>query len=414
MRVAVRGPERSERVAGREREPRVHAAREVPDPDVGPCPARGPRGRTRAGRRAERRPGSPYSPGSPSVSSSFPERSTQRMRFPRFARAVGEHAVARHREAREADRVRADLLGERDRLARRLHGLRVERLRDERPVAHEEEIARRRVGDERLRRRERLRLRRVERADPVRAVVRLLVDRHVEEVAAVRQKLRPADLHLLARGVRLDGDGGRSARGRDALDRIVARAVEEDHALRAPGPVGARRRVADLLRRPARDVDLLELAVREEAEEPAVGRPEGARRSLRAGERLRRRARSAAGSRSGSCPRASVALKARIRPSGEMRGRVDRRDGFGGRDLEPDEPRRLRARGATKPRREPPRRAASAAATRPREPLAVLAPRRDGRGQARLRAALRDPLELQLARRAPSGTGPRGPSRGTS
>src|SRR5664280_3355346 len=79
----------------------------------------------------------------------------------------------------------------------------------------------------------------------------------------------------------------RSPRGRHAVDGLGARAVEEDHAFGAPRAVGAPRGVADLLRRPARDLDLLQLAFREEGEEPAVGRPEGPRRALGAGQRLR-------------------------------------------------------------------------------------------------------------------------------
>ena len=142
------------------------------------------------------------SPGSPTASPSLPERSTQRNRSPDLSGPVGERPVARDREAREADAVRADVLGQRDRLAGRLQGLRVERLGDERLVAHEEEVPRRRVRDERLRRREGLRLGRVERADPVRVVLRLLAGRHVEKVPAVRKELGPADLRLLARRLR--------------------------------------------------------------------------------------------------------------------------------------------------------------------------------------------------------------------
>ncbi len=103
----------------------------------------------------------------------------------------------------------------------------------------------RRVRDERLRRREELRLRRVERADPVGAVLRLLPDRHVEKVPAVRKELRPADLRLLARGVGLDGGDGRSPGGRDTVDGLGARAVEEDDALassRSRRSLPARRR----------------------------------------------------------------------------------------------------------------------------------------------------------------------------
>jgi hypothetical protein len=116
-----------------------------------------------------------------------------------FARAVGEHAVARDGETSESDEVRADLLGQRDGLALCPERSRVEPLRHERPVFREEQIAGRRVREHRLRRGERLRLGGVERPDTIGAVLGFLVERHVEEAAPIGQELRPADLDLLAR-----------------------------------------------------------------------------------------------------------------------------------------------------------------------------------------------------------------------
>jgi hypothetical protein len=66
---------------------------------------------------------------------------------------------------------------------------------------------------------------------------------------------------------------------RNPVDRLVARAVEQDDPLGTPGAVSTSRGIADLLRWAARDLDLLELALREEREEPAVGRPERPRRA---------------------------------------------------------------------------------------------------------------------------------------
>jgi hypothetical protein len=68
---------------------------------------------------------------------------------------------------------------------------------------------------------------------------------------------------------------------------IDAGAVEQDRSLRAPCAVRARGRVADHARRAAAGGDLLELSARDEAEEPAVGRPERPARAFRARERLR-------------------------------------------------------------------------------------------------------------------------------
>src|SRR5215475_5888684 len=63
------------------------------------------------------------------------------------------------------------------------------------------------------------------------------------------------------------------------------RLPKENHSIVAPG--GAcygSRRLTKHLNRPACDLDLLEPAVSEEADEAAVGRPEGEDRALRPGE----------------------------------------------------------------------------------------------------------------------------------
>ena len=101
-------------------------------------------------------------------------------------------------------------------------------------------------------------------------------------------------------------------------------------------------------------------------------------------------------------PFESVALNARMRPSGEMRGtsivatsggrtisKRTARGGFGARWTKPT----AQGRGRDERRGEP-----------PGELLAVLAPRDDGRRQPGLRAALGDPLQLQhhVVRRLPA------------
>ena len=165
-------------------------------------------------------------------------------------------------------------------------------------------------------------------------------------------------------------------------------------------PVG---RVADLRGRPARDVDLLELPVGDESEEPAVGRPERTRAPSVPGERLRRRARSSGRTQIRVFPAASVALNASIVPSGEMRGASIVVIPRAVRDLEPDDAAEASARGARS-------RTPSAAAARsrdgrdaPRELLAALPPRGDGRRQRP--PASRPPRSTGAAasRRAPSG-----------
>src|SRR5688500_17644583 len=178
------------------------------------------------------------------------------------------------------------------------------------------------------------------------------------------------------------------------MDRIAPGAVVEDAALRAPGAVRAGRRVADLLRGPARDLDLLQLPLGEETEEPAVGGPEGPRRPLRARQRL-----SSEGVQ-GADPDLRLPLRVRrvegdVAPVGRDAGRADRDDALRDRDLETDRARfhgraAYEAVGETRRREQRDRRNA------PRETLAALAPCGDRRGHARLRAAFRYPLELEL------------------
>src|SRR5262245_51988745 len=61
---------------------------------------------------------------------------------------------------------------------------------------------------------------------------------------------------------------------------------KENHAVAVPGAACRAQRLAERSYRPARDLDLSELAAGKETDEAAVGRPEGESRALRAGERL--------------------------------------------------------------------------------------------------------------------------------
>src|SRR5262245_39964144 len=66
-----------------------------------------------------------------------------------------------------------------------------------------------------------------------------------------------------------------TARGRDAIECAVRSRREDDHAVPIPRPASASLRIAKHLWGTARNVNLLELAAREKAQEAAVGRPEG-------------------------------------------------------------------------------------------------------------------------------------------
>src|SRR5262245_24210407 len=181
-----------------------------------------------------------------------------------------------------------DLPGDEERFARRSKPVQVEGLRQEIPFAKEEQITGRRVDNTRVCVEKKLLLRRVERTD-VDAHLLLLCARSetcdvIEEVASVRQKERPPVGGLAARGVEPRNSDWETAGSGNAIQHVKAR--EEDHALSIPGPAAAFRHIAKRLRRSARGVDSLELAIGEESDGTAVGRPEGEGGILRAGKRL--------------------------------------------------------------------------------------------------------------------------------
>ena len=120
-------------------------------------------------------------------------------------------------------------------------------------------------------------------------VVRLLdgLDQE-EEVGSVGQDLREAMGRLAALRVERRDRYGGPARRRHAEDRIGRGGREEDRPVAGPRASAARCRRAEHLGRAAVRVDLPELPAGEEAEEAAVGRPEGERRVLGPRERLGR------------------------------------------------------------------------------------------------------------------------------
>ena len=145
------------------------------------------------------------------------------------------------------------------------------------------------------------------------------------------------------------------------------------------------------------------------AEEPAVGRPEGAPRSLRSGQRLRRERVERPEPDLGLASRIGRIEGEHLSVGGDFRS-VDRRDCRRIGDLEPNDARRLRRaaeetvgraprrRAATPPRRPRPASRGSCAARRraPAAPRPTRPPRPTGAG---------------ASRRAPCSSGARAPSR---
>ena len=96
---------------------------------------------------------------------------------------------------------------------------------------------------------------------------------------AVGQKDGPAVTDLRRTGVELPQLRGLAAGGRNAMDDLAGVRNEEDHTLAVPASSSAERRVRECLWGSARSVDLLQLPVGEEPDEPAVRGPEGIRSS---------------------------------------------------------------------------------------------------------------------------------------
>ena len=231
-------------------------------------------------------------------------------------------------------------------------------------------------------------------------------------MAAVREERRPARSALALGRVRSDERLANASRGVDHPQRVVAAAVEEDHAARAPRAVGSVLRVADRLRRPSGHGHAAQLSAGHERDRAAVGRPDRAHAPSVPGIG---RDSSASSGRSqmdfvpvGVGRRRRRACARRARATGGPTARRPR--GFGtwkrttGGGL----------RRAPRPGHgEAERGEAGERGDRPGQALAHAPPRRDDPGQPGPRAALGDPLRARPRRRARSASGRRGPSPGT-
>ena len=287
--AVVRRPDGVVIVGRVERQARWHVAREVFDPEVArvshrehgaPAVVRDPRIPEVALRtdRFELLP-APIEPGQ------------LRLVAASAALLVGQDAVVGNREdRREETGVLLHVADDRKGLARKRQGLRVEGLRHERLLPHEEEVP---GGVERLGPRvddelgrlavERSKIDRVQLAVGADAMARGLV----EEPLPVRQEERIAVGRLPPRFVELRHRRGFSAGRGDAEDRLAKVRFEEDDAVLVPGAAPSVGGVAERQRRAARGLDGLQLRAREKPDVPAVGRPERVHRILRSGQRTR-------------------------------------------------------------------------------------------------------------------------------
>ena len=179
----------------------------------------------------------------------------------------------------------------------------VEPLRHERPVADEEQVARRREDDLRGSLHDRPGLARVESAHPERVLCGIGHQHVVQEMAAVREERRPARPALALGRVGRHQRLAHASAGVDHPDRVVAAAVEQDHARRPPRAVGSVLRVADRLHRAPGHRHAPQLPPGHERDRAAVGRPDRAQRAVGARNRAATRARRAAAARAPSSRR---------------------------------------------------------------------------------------------------------------
>ncbi len=204
-----------------------------------------------------------------------------------------ENAVIGDREEREALPVTlADLLGGRGRVSLSLQTRQVEPMREERALAGVQQAARGVTGiGERPH--DHLVETAVERPDPDRVggIVGRPgeVCRHVEEMPAIRQKLRISVRRLVARRVEFRHGNGLPAAGRHAKEGRGRDRAEDDRPVAIPRAADAPVRITDRQDRAAGGIHALQLPVGEESDEAAVGRPEGEGGVFRADDRLRGR-----------------------------------------------------------------------------------------------------------------------------
>src|SRR6476661_1442691 len=93
----------------------------------------------------------------------------------------------------------------------------------------------------------------------------------VDEMAAVRKKLRRVMGHLLARRIENRRRHGHAAGGRHTVQLEPRISLEQDYAIAAPGACPhATRRITQRLRRSSPDVGGLQLAIGEETDGATV------------------------------------------------------------------------------------------------------------------------------------------------
>ena len=168
----------------------------------------------------------------------------------------------------------ADLFDDGDGLARQLQPVGVEGPRHQGALTRVEQVARRRVSHARFDVEQQAGLLRVERAEEDRALLPRRGAGDVQEVAAVGQEVGPCVDVFVARLVERGQGLGRAAGGGDAVEALRGAAGEDDDPFAIPRAAHADR-VRQRLRRPARDVKLLELPRGDKTYGAAVRRPEG-------------------------------------------------------------------------------------------------------------------------------------------
>ena len=294
-------------------------------------------------------------------------------RHGRPSRPVGHHSCVRCRKRTGAgDGLERDGVRNGDRLAADRPSCEIEALREERSLTHEQQPARCHVCALRVGRQETRHLRRLERAQ-IHAAHGVRAADEEQELPAPWQELRMAVAGRLRRGV-----VAASTVPPAALTRRSAGAGVLEKRMVPSGPHARRRpgqRVGHCLHRAAPGLDASQLAVREEPDRAAVGRPEWPARPSVPGNACAPAA-SRARTHSVGCPSWSATYASR-RPSGEtakdhrsdVRGVVistTRRSGvIRGR---PHEPGHRAPRPTPAPARRSRCQAALAAATRRRSP----------------------------------------------
>ena len=184
-----------------------------------------------------------------------------------------------------------------------------------------------------------------------------------------------------------------AARCRDAEQGRRRRRTEDDDAVSVPGAADAPCRIADGEGGPAGRVDLLQGSLSEVADEPAVWRPEGKAGFLGARDGLCRGGVEPSDPESGLRARFPRGERQRL-AVGRERDRLDERL-LGKRDRGEDQQGNARS-AAQESDREDERCHGRRRREAPREALAALAAVCDRGGQAGLRAAFGDPVELAL------------------